>query len=288
MILVRAYSPLGLYPTVALTHSDGIFVIDDDLIYSAVPEYEIDIDGYFPERIWVNPAEVRLLSAIALSVPHRYGKVYPYPGVLPVRVEREEYDLTEGETQAYLKGELIEGVNSREADHNPFFYKPVPQPPLFSNHSYRYNENADDVDHQREVFEAIDLDDALMIRGLGALLKGELLSTHQIFHTEACLSLYVAMEASMEIIYRRLEEDQDNPGPADASQYLADAFNNRVAPDRYFGEFYDDRIRAVHPNSRFGAFPYAPLAADDYYDLYSQLRSVYDFLVTGRIDPAFE
>jgi hypothetical protein len=290
MILVRAYSPLGFYPAETLSHPQGVFVLDDDLIYSAVPEFEVHIEGHPPDRMWINPAEIRLLSALVLSVQHRSGKVYAYPDILPARVELDDQEeLTDISTQEYLKEKLVDEISSRESDHNPLFYTPVPQPPRFSEHVYQHNENASDLTHQREVLESIDFEDDLLIRGLGALLKSELLNVHQVFHTEACLSLYIAMEASMHIIYRRLEADMENPGPEDASRYLAHAFNNNRMPDRYFGEFYDDRIRTVHPNSvKFGAFPYAPLSADDYYDLYYALRSVYDFLVTGRIDPAFE
>lgn len=288
MILARAYSPLGFYPVGALSEPEGIFILDDELIFSAAPEYDVVIEGYVPESIWINPGELRLLSAITLAVPYGYGKVALYPDVLPVRLNLETHKLTEPDLQEGIRNRLLDSIASaRSPTHNPLFYKPVPQPPVLSGYSYRYNTNANDVEHQRDIFEAIDLDDHLMIRGLGALLKGELLSLHHIFHTEACMSLYVAMEASMEIIRRRLAANQENPGPEDASRYLAEAFGNQVMQDRYFGEYYDDRIRTVHPDNRFGAFPYAPLMADDYFDLYDQLRSVYDFLLTGRIDPAF-
>ena len=288
MILVRAYSPLGFYPAEVMSHPEGVLVLDDDLIFSAVPEREIDVRP-FPERIWVHPTELRLLAAVTLSVQHRHGKVYTYPDVMPVRVDVEEdQSLEDQSTQEFLRSQLIEELSARSSDHNPLFYTPVPRPPHFSGHTYSFNKNAVDVNHQREVFESIDLDDDLLVRGLGALLKGEPLNVHHIFHTEACMSLYVAMEAAMHIVLRRLQNQMDNPSSRDASQYIADAFGNSSAPDQWFEEYYNDRIRTVHPNSRhFGVFPYAPLAADDYYDLYDQLRSLYDFLITGRIDPAF-
>jgi hypothetical protein len=57
---------------------------------------------------------------------------------------------------------------------------------------------------------------------------------------------------------------------------------------RYFQEFYDNRTRTLHPGSRLGDFPYAPLAADDYNHLRSVLPGIFGYLVTGKHTPEFE
>ena len=97
------------------------------------------------------------------------------------------------------------------------------------------------------------------------------------------MSLYVAMEASLHIILRRLGETMQNPSNRDASKYLGEVFESRYVPERYFESYYEDRIAAIHPSSRRGVFPDAPLAADDYFDLYDQMCSLYDFLLTGTV-----
>jgi hypothetical protein len=58
------------------------------------------------------------------------------------------------------------------------------------------------ADRCLQLFEAIRCDDALLMRSLGPLVKAPMLATHFCFHTEACMSLHVAMEASGEIIRR--------------------------------------------------------------------------------------
>ena len=57
---------------------------------------------------------------------------------------------------------------------------------------------------------------------------------------------------------------------------------------RYFQDFYDNRIRTLHPGSRLGDFPYAPLAADDYSHLRSVLPGIFGYLITGKHTPEFE
>ncbi len=73
----------------------------------------------------------------------------------------------------------------------------------------------------------------------------------------------------------------DNPTSRDAGRFLDDAFN--WDSDGYFVAYYDARIRTIHPESRFGAYPAAPLLVDDFYDLYSDLILVYDFLLTDHV-----
>ena len=60
-------------------------------------------------------------------------------------------------------------------------------------------------------------------------------------------------------------------------------FNSEIDTGRYFSEFYDDRIKTMHPSSRLGIFPVAPLAADDFYFLRQGLVEVYYWLITGRV-----
>ncbi|HJQ63898.1 MAG TPA: hypothetical protein VJ834_13665, partial [Burkholderiales bacterium] len=60
-----------------------------------------------------------------------------------------------------------------------------------------------------------------------------------------------------------------------------------AAIERYFGEFYDQRIMTLHPASRFGDNPYAPLSHDDYFFLRNSLQQVFAYLVAGSHGPDF-
>lgn len=259
-------------------------MIGNDLIFSAVRFDEVELDGYYIEREWLKPEEIKLLSALALAVPVDYGKIYAYPHPLSFKIKDENYDLSNNSILEQIKTDLILRL---EKERNSF-WQTVDPPPVFGGPKYKFNENAQNLKRQFEIFESIDLNDHLLIRGLGAFIKGDLLSIHHIFHTEACISMHIAMEATLQIILRRLRNTMQNPSNKDASKYLSEVFKNNYAPEKYFEDYYRDRILAVHPSNRIGTFPDAPLSSDDFYDLYEDLKSVYDFLITGNIQTNYE
>jgi hypothetical protein len=279
--ITRAYSPLGLYHCNIFKTSDSIFVLDDDLFFSLTRFHGESPDDFYFERRWIYPNEIRLLASIALSVPYNSGKVYSYPdpGAYRIMLDEDE-DVQDENVIRRLKDFLVKNINGR----NNEFYVTVPPAPIFGGPSYTKNEGVCDIDLQYELFSKIDLTDPLLIRGLGALLKGDLLNKHHIFHTEACISLHIAMEASMHIIFRKLSKEIEKPSPKDASAYISDIFETPNPPDKYFEAFYEDRIKAIHPANRYGTYPYAPLAADDFYILYKDLKSVYLYLITEKIN----
>lgn len=316
-IFLRAYSPLGYYPTNALRDKDASLIIDEDLIYSVVRYKPVVIqNGYYhTDSEWLKPEEIRLLSAIALSVPEDCGKVYFYPDKA-YKVDDAEYDLSDKEILNDLKKHLLSEMTDKDyydprnflirrqyaAPEYPasteseeledfedtsqepdlWFVSNPPPPAILGGAKYRIHDLILEVSRQKEIFDAIDIEDHLLIRGLGAFLKGDVLRAHSIFHTESCISLHIAMEATLQLILRRLKETIPNPSNKDASKFLGEAFNSNY-PERYFEDFYEDRIKAIHPASRFGIFPDAPLEADDFYDLYDPLRAVYDYLISGHV-----
>jgi hypothetical protein len=56
---------------------------------------------------------------------------------------------------------------------------------------------------------------------------------------------------------------------------------------KYFEEFYDQRIQTIHPGSRFGDAPYAPVMVDDYIHLREVLPQVFGYLLVGEHSPHF-
>jgi hypothetical protein len=119
-----------------------------------------------------------------------------------------------------------------------------------------------------------------------------MLSRYSEFIEEATICCFISLEASFRIILRKLEVDGvKSPGAKDAARWLHEHFDSHLgfeAPlDRYFEEFYDQRVMTLHPSSRFGEFAYAPLAVDDYYHLRGSLRSIFGYLVSGKHDRGF-
>ena len=281
-IIVRGYSPLGLYPMKSFQHKDAAFVVGKDLVFSLVRFEDCEIDDYYLDNEWLSPFEIKLIGALTVSVnPFQVGKVFPYPLPWSIKVE-DDSELHLGDEniwqdfEEFLKNKINETPNP--------FNDPTPLPAFASGQNYDLHERAHESNRQNEIFENIDIEDHLLIRGLGALVKGNLLKRHYIFHTEACISAHIAMEATLHLILRRLKKIKNNPSNEDASKYLAKQLKQKNYPTKYFEEYYEDRIKAVHPENRFGTFPDAPLSADDFYDLCDDLIGVYDFLITGNTE----
>jgi hypothetical protein len=279
-VVLRAYSPLGFYPSAGFRHSDGCFFVDESLILSAVRFNPVKLAGYDPEREWISPAEIRLLASISLAIPEGSGVVYPYPDPVGYRIEDAgPEDITGEDFMIQARECLCRELRGR----NSGFWTTVPVPPVFGGPPYEFNTVAWPHSEQNDFFTAIDVEDHLLIRGLGGLLKGWMLNRHHLFHTEACISLHIAMEASRDIVLRHLRASVSNPSDIDAANYLARAFGEPESTEHYFAGFYADRIKSVHPASRYGTYPEPPLAADDFFDLYHWLCVVYRFLIAGKV-----
>jgi len=278
--VLRAYSPLGFYPSAGFCHPEGCFFIDESLIFSAVQFNPVKLADYDPEREWISPAEIRLLGSMSLTIPEGSGVVYGYPDPVGYRIENGALDDITGEDfMIQAKEALCRELGMR----NSGFWTTVPVPPMFGGPPCEFNTAAWPPAEQHEFFNTIDVEDHLLIRGLGALLKGWILNRHHLFHTEACISLHITIEASRDIILRKLRASVSNPSDVDAANYLARAFGEPESTEHYFAGFYADRIKSVHPMSRYGTYPEPPLAADDFFDLYHWLWLAYRFLIAGKV-----
>ena len=60
-----------------------------------------------------------------------------------------------------------------------------------------------------------------------------------------------------------------------------------AADIKYYEEFYDSRVKTVHPGGRFGDMPYAPVMVDDRYHLRESLPGVFAYVVLQQHSPSF-
>lgn len=110
---------------------------------------------------------------------------------------------------------------------------------------------------------------------------------HQMFTLEALYSLYVALDATFSLVCRKLKQEGiENPGAWDAQAFLERAEGRASEGFPYFGDFYVDRVCTMHPESRFGVFPFAPVSNCDAHTLFKNLREVFRLLILGEVvDP---
>jgi len=281
-ISVRLLSPYGYYPREGFRHHDAAIVIRPDFaVVVTIVEDIVFPEDFYSEIAFASPFEIRALSGLLLASREVVPRLYPTEQPLHLGIPGPESDLTDGPFLDSLVDKFVASFR-----RNQLLLKRPPYPSgVVNGQPYGFMLN-DAVDHKRSkaILEAIDVSDNLLIRGLGSFIQANMLACHQEFLEQACMSLWVCVEASMYLIFRRLEaEGQPDPTTRDAGEYIDRVFGNKQPSSGYFGDFYSDRIKTLHPRSRFGEYPLAPLAADDFYDLNEQLLGLYDFIVTDNV-----
>jgi hypothetical protein len=279
-ISIRPLSAVSLIPSRSCVAPDASLVIGEDLSFMATRVRERE-DYY--ELAWAAPEEVALLASLTIGAHPHYGKVHLFPAWWPVYVVDEGQDLSDQAVLSQAESILRSKLGESRPPGNTYGWQEFP--PLLISQSYNVNENVRiSPSYQLHLFQSIDCEDLLMIRGLVHLQKTAMLKClSRSFMDTACLEIYVALEASLEIILRTLRASgARNPSNKDASDYLLEAHGATYRLEKYYEDFYEDRIKAVHPNSRFGPAMFSPLYVDDLYMLYNDLLRTFEFLITGK------
>lgn len=279
--IARAYAPRGSYWRDGFTLPSALYVNEEDIVFTAVTFDESwqDKSEVHSESNFLRIEELRLISAITLPMPIHGGVVNFHP--LPYETIFEDlFDLHTEEAKSQISQSL------RRPDHRSSAHFDYARSPPAWGGSHRYCVRSEMAPAQLQVrmYDAIDVTDHLMLRGLNALVRAGMLAQYHMFLEEATYALYVGLDASFALVRRRLlSEGYQSPSALDAAAWIDAAFNSSQGAQKYFEDFYHDRIRSMHPDSRFGIFPSAPLDADDYYLLFEKLRDVFNFLILGEV-----
>jgi hypothetical protein len=262
-VLVRLLSPLGDYPLGTVNHREAAMVIRPDLsamitTFKSIEEPE----DYYSEIEYLSPFEIRALSSILLSLRGDLNYLGLYPA--PYAMERRYVgvDLSDAATVNRLMDEFAAFVKRA-----PLYRGDMHRPPLIGGLPYSHDDGSR-LEHERqlEIFNCIDVSDPLLIRGLGALIRSIMLEQFTEFLEEMVRA-----------------EGNENPTAKGAGRFLDRIFGCEREAEGYFEEYYEDRIKIIHPASHFGVFPGAALGVDDVWGLRRSLIHLYDFLVTGNV-----
>ena len=279
-ITLRVLCTYSMLPGKSFLSKDASIFIDEDLCFLATRTQEKD--EYY-ELAWCAPEEISLIGSVVVGMHPEYGKAFFYPARWPYYLEDDEQDLSCDDQMKDIYEHLKKKIEVRhlsEKDLNAWEELPafLKDSPYSFNHQVKLSST-----YQQYLLGQIKQDDHLMIRGLSHLLKcGMLRCLSRSFIDTACLEIYIALEATLQIILTRLQSaGNSNPSNKDASDYLLKSFGEPYCLDRYYQDYYDDRIKAIHPSSRFGIAMFTPLYVDDLYMLYNDLLRNYEFLITG-------
>lgn len=215
---------------------------------------------------WISPAEVRLLAALALAIPEDRGIVsfcpsppFTFPG-----------DLSSLNAAGALDGARW---CAEQLAHDTYGNAVV--------EFHDWDEGPPGV--ESALFEAIDLNNGLLVRSLYCFLKSMRLIHDDDLYEEAFMNIQIAREGALQLVQAKLRTlGYRNPSFEDAHSYLESGFILGAALVGYFREQHDLWIETRHPSSRFGELWTPPLQADDIFETYEALVSVFRHLITSE------
>ena len=280
--IVRPMSPFGSYWSSSSLMADAAYIVRDDLVFTACHfDQNAREDDYYTEHDEPTPEETRLLASLALSIGADRGFMAQYPDVSSIRLDHQRAlndPAVIDEAEAELRRAIA--MASQRSLTCP------PLPPC----SYGHFHWPLPLSVQRSIYESIDVQDHLLIRGLATWLKSSMLFSHPLFGEEANYPLWISLDASLAIVFEVLRATGiSNPTALEAQNFVHDAFGEKRSGLKYFEKFYEDRIMTMHPQNRFGTFAFAPIGHDDFYWLHNGLREVYRYiLLDAVVDPQVE
>jgi len=288
---LRFYKPSGQYPEGRIFTPNSFFSADNDLVFSVVyggSWRALDENIGYSEFDWASPEELRLLSSILLCEKRDDALVrfYPVIGYSP-RIESKQLDLSKHDTIDSIKKLILETSKISNSSENTILSTCVGNNYQLVSKS-RYN-----LDRILEFWNKISVNNYVLMRGIYSLIKAEMLASYQEFWEEAIIISYIALEASFHLVCQELTSfENKNPTAYDAAHWLYNHFDKpfglpEPTIEKYFQEFYEDRIKTLHPASRFGKTPFSPIMHGDFSHLRRSLREVFAYLVTGIHGPDY-
>ena len=291
---VMVFEPKGRYPRGTWHVPDGFFHADGEIAFSVVfgdSWHALDPDVPFSEFAWASPQELRLIVSLMLCEIMDSTRMTLYPIVrFGPLIDAVNLDLHSDETVAKVRSLLLHHAAQRPSMRNEFsrladLRRTRDGYELIDPSNFAF-------DRRNEFWDALTTPNYVLLRGVYALMKSDMLCCHYEFSEEAVVSLHIALDASFSLVLRQLQrEGVQSPTAHNAALWIHEHFDVDFGhdppdlADKYFGEFYEQRIMTLHPPSRFGDLPYCPTMHDDICFLRPWLREIFAYLLTGRHDP---
>jgi hypothetical protein len=290
---IQLFSPKGAYPKGTHCNPTALFHADGDMAFAVTYGtgwQEVDHLPY-SEVDWLEPEVVRLLGSMMLAEDTENGlrrRFYAVPHA-GFEVDETDLDLGDPSTAELIKAALIDTMDTPGW---PKYFQDTWEACV--GHSFNLDATSASAKRlQQRYHAAFSIDNHVLMRGVQALVKSDMLSGHYEFQEEAAIATFIALDASFELVTRHLRASGiKNPGSQQAGEWLYRTFEAPFGrsggeSSKYFEEFYDQRIQTMHPGSRFGDAPYAPVMVDDRIHLRIMLPQIFGYLLIGEHAPHF-
>ena len=259
------------YPTGVFKHRDALYYPSEDAVFLVTKRQSSNYgdDVYTEVAIW-SPDEIRLLGTLTLSVPEGGGMVVfaPWHVSLLPHVPLSSDLSSDSIIESCLEAAIALRVEHEQSNRNTYILHTV---------------NRSDPNVEKDLFENIDVRDGILMRGLYTLIKSQLLMHAYDFMEEAFMNLQVSREATLQIIREHLHFlGNPNPSYRDAHDYIRTNFQMGESLVEYLELQHEKWIETKHPMSVYGTGWAPSLQAEDIYETYECLISIYRHIVLGE------
>lgn len=272
-IWIQLLHPHYEYPTGVFKHPSALYYPSEEVVFIATKivssHYAGDVNS---EVSFGHPEDIRLLGTLTLSIPEGLGMVaFGLWHGSAISELSLDIDLSGDSTISYCKQQALKILLENE-DTNKVRYR------------LRTMERSK-LDIEKKIYEGIDLTNSILIRGIYTLMKSQLLISAEppYFMEEAFMNLQISTEA----VFRLIREAVISLGKKKVrNEDIYDYINSNFAYGEGLVEYLKDRyyswIETKHPASIFES-KWAPfLMADDIYETYGALVSIYRHLIIGE------
>lgn len=264
-VWVRLLKPGGEYPIGCFKHRDATYYPSEEVVFIATKEPP---HSFSEVAIW-GSAEIRLLGTLALSIPEGGGRVTFTPWGADYVPELPSISDLSSKNVIHLCVEFAKRLCAlhEESNQKPYIL---------------FNAQRSDKTIEYQLYENIDPEWGLLMRGLYTLLKSQTLIHTDLYvcMEEAFMNLQISREAALQIICEHLRST-GNPKATtrDVYNYIR---SNFILGDELVQDLESQSeswVETKHPRNPF-AEDYAPwLIADDVFEPYDALISIYRHIV---------
>ena len=285
---VTPFSAAGHYPRGIFSFPTSAFVADEEVVFAVThcSTWRSREDLPYSEVDWMKPELVRLLGSLMFCERFTERRCWFYPRVhTDVILGNDHLDLQDHGCISQIKAAVIGDKRFTSPALSKSEWQGI------GAEGFLFDAGELSIDLCDAYWQRISTSNLLLMRGIQALVKCDMLAKHEEFQEESAIAAFIALDASFEMIRRHLQsEGIPNPSAADAATWFHNAFDAHLgypppADGKFFGDFYPQRIQTLHPGSRLGDAPFAALSIDDRIHLRQSLPGLFAYLLTGVHSP---
>jgi len=270
-------SPLGRYPANTFCSESAALIISPEICFSIVRVQREDWS--FSEVDILTALEIPLFGSILLAGEAGTPYLYPYPTSNSVLLEVESLEDIGDRHILECKSFLVDKIQ-----HNAEVYpaNPIHKPPALGGMKYDLVPSSSADSDRLLVLRRLKTANPIILRAVSCLLKARMAFQHPEFGEAACIFLWIALDAAHSLVLQRLRDTGiANPTSRDTAKYFEKISGYDAEWEKFFEDDYDNRIRAIHPDNRFGAEAIPEFRVDDFLELNDMMVSFFYFFVSG-------